>query len=71
MSVKNKTKTFNFGIYWQVYGNTSVEVPIDYTTEKAMEYVREHWDDVDLPGNGEYVQDSDEPDFDCCDFDEV
>ena len=60
-------KTFHFGQLWQVYGTNSMEVPIDCTLETAMDYVRENWGKVSLP-SGEYVQDSDEPDFEACYF---
>ena len=62
------TKTFYFGQYWQVYGTNSIKVPADFTLEQAIEYVKKHWADVGLASGASYVQDSDEPDFDNCDF---
>ena len=64
----NKTKKFYFGHYWQVYATNSVDVPADFTIEQAIKHVKEIWKDIGLPSGSDYVQDSDEPDFDCCDF---
>jgi len=63
-------KKFYFGQSWQVYGTNSVEVPDDFTIEQAIEFVKKNWDDVGLANNPVYVQDSDEADFDCCDFED-
>ena len=67
-----KTKIFKFGMAWQCYAKQSVEVPEDFTQEQAEQYVQEHWSEIKLPNNGEYVEGSDEPDFEdseFCDFD--
>lgn len=56
-------KRFYFGQYWELYGTNSIEVPDDFTIEQAQKYVKEHWDDVGLAPNANYVMDSDEPDF--------
>ena len=64
----NKIKRFYFGQHWQVYGTNFIEVPDDFTVEQAIEYTREHWSDVGLAKDAAYVQDSDEPDFECCRF---
>ena len=63
-----QTKRFYFGQYWQVYGTNSVEVPSDFTIEQAIEYVMGIWDNVGLASGADYVQGSDEPDFEHCDF---
>ena len=67
-----KTKTFTFGVSWQMFGKTQTEVPAHFTEEEATEYVREKWNEIvtknGLP-SGEYVLDSDAPCFDVhCDF---
>ena len=61
-------KRFYFGQHWQVYGTNSVEVPDSFTIEQAIEYVKENWDDIGLARGAEYVANSNEPDFECCDF---
>ena len=63
-----KTKIFKFGVTWQYYGTQAVEVPEDFTQEQAEQYVQEHWWEIDLPDNGEYVDNSDEPDFEDSSF---
>lgn len=65
-----KTKTFTFGMEWKMYGNQSVEVSADFTQEQAEQYVRDNWSKIGLPNNGEYLTDSDVPDFECSDFKE-
>ncbi len=65
-----KTKIFTFGMEWKMYGNQSVEVPADYTQEQAEGYVKEHWDEIALPSDGEYLTDSDVPDFEDSSFEE-
>ena len=62
-----KTKLFCYGVVWQCYGSQQIEVPIDYTIEQAKEYVEYMWDGLPLP-KGEYLQDSDVPDFDGAEF---
>ena len=54
-----------FGMYYQVYGTVGFDVPDelkDATDEEIQGYIRKHWDEVPLP-SGDYVPDSDEPDF--------
>ena len=63
------TKKFTFGIAWQMYGASSIEVPADFTIEQAMEHVQANWQNIGLP-RGEYVPESDAPDFDHCGFEE-
>ena len=65
-------KRFYFGQYWQVYGINSIEVPDNFTVEQAVAFVKENWADVGLADSADYVQDSDEPDFEGrCDFEEL
>jgi len=70
MDLKNETKTFTFGQYWQVYGTNSVQVPARFTIEQAKEYVKSIWDDVGLASSASYVNGSDKSDFENCGFDE-
>ena len=62
---KNETETrpFSFGMYWQVYGTQTVNVPINLNEKEALEYVKKHWDEIPLP-EGDYVSGSDEIDED-------
>ena len=69
--MEQKYKWFNFGLEYKMYGTKSVKVPADFTQGQAEEYVREHWDDIDLPRNSDYIPESDVPDFDCSDFEEI
>ncbi len=62
-----KMKTFRFGVAWSMFGYQTVRVPADMTEEDAMKYVRANWDKIPLP-DGDYLQDSDEPDFTCAEF---
>ena len=57
---KNETETrpFSFGMYWQVYGTQTVNVPINLNEKEALEYVKNHFDEIPLP-EGEYVWGSD------------
>jgi hypothetical protein len=55
-----------FGMYWQVYGHQTIELPdnIDPKNKKEVaRYIKDNWDDIALP-SGEYVEDSDELDED-------
>ena len=45
-------------MYWQVYGTQTVNVPIHLNEKEALEYVKNHWDEIPLP-EGDYVCGSD------------
>lgn len=62
---KNGTETrpFSFGMYWQVYGIQTVNVPINLNEKEALEYVKKHWEEISLP-EGTYVCGSDKIDED-------
>lgn len=49
--------------------NSSIEVPDGMTLEEAIEYAKEHINEIPL-GEMEYISDSDELDEENCDFDE-
>ncbi|MBR1695838.1 MAG: hypothetical protein IJ709_10645 [Selenomonas sp.] len=68
--MEQKYKWFNFGMKYGMYGIKSIKVPVDFTKEQAEEYVREHWDDIDLPCNAGYMFNSAAADFDCSNFEE-
>lgn len=57
-----KTKKFTFGVVYQAYGDVTIDVPADLDLEDAKEYVKDNWGGMPLP-DGEYILDSDEPDF--------
>lgn len=61
------TKTLNVSILCQAYYNGSIEVPDSLTLEEAIEYAKDHLQDIPL-GPLEYVVDSDQLDEENCDF---
>lgn len=57
--------TVTFGMVWQVWDRQSIDLPddIDPNDEEAVKaYIRSVWDDILLPGEGNYVEGSDELD---------
>ena len=63
-------KILNVTVVCQAYYNGHIEVPDDMTFDEAIEYAREHIDDIPIDSHLEYVGGSDELDVDNCDFDE-
>ena len=64
--------TVTFGMVWQVYGKVEIDIPDEYKgkSEKEIQnYIRDNWDKVPLP-EGDYVEGSDEPDFECFEIEE-
>ena len=58
-------KKYTFGVLWQMSGALTVDVPDEITTlEEARNWVKEHWGDMPIPTGGEYIPNSDTPDFD-------
>lgn len=55
-------KRVTFGMFYEVYGTVTVDVPDDVTEENVEEYLTEHWDEYPLPTDAEYVYCSDELD---------
>lgn len=53
----------SYGVSYQVYGRATATVP-DYiqTKEEAIGWLKEHWDEVPIPEEADYVQESDELD---------
>ena len=62
-------KTLNLTVMCQAYYNSSIEVPDDMTLEEAIEYAKQHLDEVPIVDGLEYVSDSDELDVENCEFD--
>ena len=63
-----KTKTLNVTCSCMATYNSSIEVPADMSLEDAIEYAKEHIDEIDIDTPLEYVGDSDSIDEDNCEF---
>ena len=49
-----------FGMYWQVYGYQTVDLPENITTEEdAVDWINDNFRDIPLPDDVDYLQDSD------------
>lgn len=62
-------KTLNVTIQCMAVYNSSIEVPEEMTLEEAIEYAKNHLNEIPLE-ELEYVADSDVLDEDNCDFEE-
>lgn len=62
-------KRLNVAVTCMAVYNSSIEVPKEMTLEEAIEYAKEHINEIPL-GEMEYISDSDELDEENCDFDE-
>ena len=54
--------TIQFGMTWQMYGTQTIEIPdcIDPKDPDAVSsYLQEHWDEIPIPTEGEYICGSD------------
>lgn len=58
------SKTVSYGVFYQAYGRATATVP-DYiqTKDEAIEWLKEHWDELPLPEAADYVVGSDELDL--------
>ena len=65
-----KTKTLNVTCSCMATYNSSIKVPADMSLEDAIEYAKEHIDEIDIDTPLEYVGDSDSIDEDNCEFSE-
>ena len=65
----NFMKRLNVTVQCMAVYNSSIEVPDDMTLEEAVEYAKEHLDEIPC-GELEYISDSDELDEENCDFEE-
>jgi hypothetical protein len=63
-------KILNVTVLCQAYYNSYIEVPDDMTFDEAIEYAKEHIDDIPILSPLEYVSCSDELDVENCDFEE-
>lgn len=62
-------KTLNVTVNCMAVYNSSIKVPDGMTLDEAIEYAKEHINEIPL-GEMEYVSDSDVLDEENCDFDE-
>lgn len=62
-------KTLNVTVQCMAVYNSSIEVPDDMSLEEAIEYAKNHLDEIPLE-ELEYVSDSDTLDEENCDFDD-
>ena len=62
-------KKLNVTVTCMAVYNSSIEVPDEMTLEEAIEYAKEHINEIHI-GEMEYISDSDELDEENCDFDE-
>ena len=63
-----RTKKFHFGIHWEVYGTTYVDVPKHYTLAQATEHVENMRHAIIPPREYVYATDTGEPRFEGCHF---
>ena len=61
-------KKLNVTIFCQAIYNSSIEVPDNYTLEQAIDYAREHIDEIPIMSDLEYISDSDTLDKENCEF---
>ena len=55
-----------FSVTWTVYGYKTLDIPDELKgapDEDIQDWIRENWKDISLPEVDEYLEDSDEPDF--------
>lgn len=63
-------KKLNVTIEFAKVGVSSIMVPDNFTLEEAIEYAKEHINEIPLPSQSDYISDSDIIDEDNCNFDE-
>lgn len=61
-------KRLNVTITCSMVGNSSIMVPDDMSIEEAIEYAKNHINEIPIPENLEYICDSDIIDEYNCDF---
>lgn len=62
-----KKKTLNITAQCLAVYNSSVEVPFDMSLEEAVQYAKDHIDEISI-GELEYISDSDQIDEENCCF---
>lgn len=63
-------KTLNVTVQCMAVYNSSIEVPDDMTLKEAIEYAKDHLDEIPC-GELDYISNSDELDEENCDFEEI
>ena len=63
-------KTLVVSITYSCYGTSTINVPDSMAFKEAIEYAKEHIDEIATPSNGEYIPDSDVIDDEYCKFTE-
>lgn len=61
-------KKLNVTIICQSSYNSSINVPDNYTLEQAIQYAKEHINEIPIMSDLEYISDSDILDEENCDF---
>lgn len=61
-------KRLNVTVTCMAVYNSAIEVPDNMTIDEAIEYAKEHINEIPI-GELEYISDSDELDEENCDFD--
>lgn len=62
-----KKKTLNITAQCLAVYNSSIEVPFDMSLEEAVQYAKDHIDEISI-GELEYISDSDQIDEENCCF---
>ena len=62
-------KILNVTVVCMAYYNSYIEVPDDMNFDDAIDYAKEHIEDIPINSPLEYISGSDELDVDNCDFD--
>lgn len=62
-------KRLNVTVMCKTVYNSGIEVPDDMTLEEAIEYAKQHIQDIPV-GELDWIENSDEIDEDNCDFEE-
>lgn len=63
-------KKFNVTYQYSVMGTVTIDVPEKMNIEEAIQYAKEHIDELPLPQDASYLEGSDIIDEENCDFDE-
>lgn len=63
-----KTKRFKVHLVVEYTGNTIVDVPSYYTKDQAIEWAKNHIQELQITDRAEYVPDSEMVDCDGCEF---
>ena len=64
-------KTFNVSVQCMATYTSSIEVPDNMTREEAIEYAKEHIDEIPIKSELVYIGDSDQVDEENCYFEDV